>query len=52
MLSTFTGELNNYIENVRKSHDQIINTVNIDKVEFADWDAKVKDNAKETVEDF
>ena len=28
--STFNGDLNTYIENVRKAHEQIIDTVNID----------------------
>ena len=30
--STFNGELNDYIENVRKAHEQIIDLVNPDKV--------------------
>ena len=33
--STFTGDLNIYIENVRKAHEQIIDTVNLDKVTAA-----------------
>src|SRR5690606_18022824 len=27
---TFNGELNNYLENVRKQHEQIIDSINID----------------------
>ncbi|MDQ1317198.1 MAG: type restriction enzyme subunit, partial [Candidatus Poribacteria bacterium] len=43
--STFTGELIGYIEDVRKSHEQIIDTVNIDTVEFSGWDKQAKDKA-------
>lgn len=48
----FTGELNTYVENVRKVHEQIIDAINPDMVEFAGWDAQVKDKAAEVVEDF
>ncbi len=34
----YSPELRNYLEDVRKSHDQIIDTVNIDEVAFAGWD--------------
>ena len=34
----FTGELNEFVENVRKSLDQIIDTINPDKVIKAGWD--------------
>ncbi|MFY1111211.1 MAG: hypothetical protein AB3K77_05965 [Methanosarcinaceae archaeon] len=30
--SIFSGELNEYIENVRRAHEQIIDTVNTDTV--------------------
>jgi len=36
--STFHGELNNYIENVRKAHEHVIDIVNPDKLEFAGWE--------------
>ncbi len=49
---TFTGELNEYIENVRKSHEQIIDTVNQDKVLRSEWDSFTKDKAEEIVKDF
>ena len=29
---TFTGELNKFIENIRKSHEQIIDDINLDEV--------------------
>ncbi len=48
----FTGELNTFIENVRKSHEQIIDIINPDIVEFAGWDAKAKEKATELVEKF
>ncbi|HHE55279.1 MAG TPA: restriction endonuclease subunit R, partial [Caldithrix abyssi] len=50
--STFTGELNNFIENVRKIHEQIIDNINIDEVEYAGWDKQAKQNAEKIVEEF
>ena len=49
---TFTGELNTFIENVRKVHEQIIDTINADTVEFAGWDEQDKDKAADLVQDF
>ena len=48
----FTGELNTLIENIRRSHEQIIDTVNIDTVEFAGWDKEAKEKARALIEDF
>ncbi len=48
----FTGPLNEYIENVRKVHDQIIDSVNQDKLVKAEWDSYSKDKAQEVVRDF
>jgi type I restriction enzyme R subunit len=50
--AVFTGELNEYIENVHRQHEQIIDTVNMDKVIRAEWDSYSKDKAKEVVESF
>jgi len=50
--STFTGELNEYIENVRKVHEQIIDTVNQDKLLKAEWDSFSIEKAEEVVKDF
>ncbi|WP_407355491.1 DEAD/DEAH box helicase family protein [Methanolobus sp. WCC5] len=50
--STFTGKLNEYIENVRRVHEQIIDTVNIDNVTRAEWDKDAVANAEEIVNDF
>ncbi|HLP57656.1 MAG TPA: DEAD/DEAH box helicase family protein, partial [Candidatus Deferrimicrobium sp.] len=49
---TFTGELNTYIENVRKIHEQVIDTVNADTLEFAGWDKDGKWAAEQIIADF
>jgi len=49
---TFTGELNEYIENVRKVHEQIIDNLNPDTLIRAGWDKDAKENAKSIVQDF
>jgi type I restriction enzyme R subunit len=49
---TFNGDLNSYIENVRKAHEQIIDTVNLDQVTGAGWEKDNKDKARERVESF
>lgn len=48
----FTGELNEFVENVRKSLDQIIDTINPDKVIKAGWDETAKEQAKAIITDF
>lgn len=50
--STFNGELNDYIENVRREHEQLIDSVNIDSVTKSEWDTSSIDKAKEVVNDF
>lgn len=50
--STFNGELNEYIENVRKIHEQIIDHINIDTVTRSEWDTTSVDKANEIVTDF
>ena len=50
--NTFNGELNEYLENVRKEHEQIIDHINIDKVTKSEWDSFSVDKAKETIKDF
>lgn len=50
--SIFTGDLNSYIENVRKAHEQIIDDINRDKIIFAGWDKDNKSKAAELVESF
>jgi type I restriction enzyme, R subunit len=48
----FTGELNEYIENVRKAHEQRIDLYNPDEVIKAGWDKDNKENANDLVKDF
>ncbi|MDZ7831773.1 MAG: type I restriction-modification enzyme R subunit C-terminal domain-containing protein [Desulfobacterales bacterium] len=49
---TFSGKLNEFVENARKSHEQIIDTVNIDEVSFAGWDKQAIDLAEDIIADF
>ncbi len=50
--STFTGELNTFIENVRKIHEQIIDNSNIDRLKYAGWDKQAKENARQIIDEF
>ncbi|WP_200974845.1 DEAD/DEAH box helicase family protein [Echinicola sp. 20G] len=50
--SFFNGGINEYIENVRKVHDQIIDTINQDALLKAEWDSFSKDKAQDVVKDF
>ena len=50
--STFTGDLNAFIENVRKVHEQIIDTVNLDAITALGWEKDNKDKARELVKSF
>jgi type I restriction enzyme R subunit len=50
--SVFNGELNEYIENVRKVHEQIIDTVNLDKIRTAEWDSFSTEKARSVIRDF
>ncbi len=50
--TTFNGELNDYLENVRKVHEQIIDVVNLDTVLVADWDKDSTDKANEIIIEF
>lgn len=47
-----TGELIEYVDNIRKSLEQIIDEVNIDELEFAGWDTQAQEKAIELVTDF
>jgi type I restriction enzyme, R subunit len=49
---TFNGQLNEYIENVRKEHEQIIDHINIDTVTKSEWDSFTTEKATETIQDF
>lgn len=50
--STFTGEIIDYIENIRKVTEQIIDVVNIDEVTHAGWDKEQKKQAESLVDNF
>lgn len=50
--SSFNGELNNYIEKVRRVNEQTIDRTNIDEVEFAGWGQDREKRAESMVEDF
>ncbi len=50
--SNFNGDLNTYIENVRKVHEQIIDITNPDTVEYVGWDKQAKAGASELIQDF
>jgi type I restriction enzyme R subunit len=49
---TFNGAFNDYVENVRKQHEQIIDSVNIDTITKSEWDTTSADKATEIVKDF
>jgi len=49
---TFNGELNIYLDNARKQHEQIIDSHNIDTVTKSEWDTTSVDTATEIIKDF
>jgi type I restriction enzyme R subunit len=50
--TTFNGELNTYLDNVRKQHEQIIDSINIDTINKSEWDTTSIDKAIKIVKDF
>ncbi len=48
----FNGELNEYIDNVRKQHEQIIDHINIDTVLKSEWDTTTVDKAQVLIQEF
>lgn len=48
----FTGDLNTFIDNVRKSHEQIIDNINADHVTHIGWDKDQNERAKIVVTAF
>lgn len=50
--ANFNGGLNHYLENVRREHEQIIDSVNTDKVTKSEWDTTSVDKAEAVVSDF
>ena len=47
-----TGELNDFIENVRKVHEQIIDHINPDRLSAVGWAEDQQTQAEETVRSF
>lgn len=45
-------EVRDFVENVRRSHEQIIDNVNIDSVVFAGFDAQQEENAQRVIQAF
>ena len=45
-------DIRDYIENVRRSHDQIIDNVNLDSVTFAGYDTQREENADQVITNF
>lgn len=50
--STFNGELNEYLDNVRRIHEQIIDNINLDTVTHSGWDKEATDRSKALVQEF
>lgn len=48
----FNPDARDFIENVRRSHDQIIDTVNLDSVVFAGFDSQKEENAYKIIQTF
>ncbi|WP_373496674.1 type I restriction-modification enzyme R subunit C-terminal domain-containing protein [Aquiflexum sp.] len=48
----FTGELTDYVEKVRKVHDQVIDHINTDRVLKAEWDTFSKVKGEQVVKEF
>lgn len=48
----FTPEINEYIENVRKVHEQLLDNITPDELIKAEWRQDSKDNAEKLVQDF
>lgn len=50
--AVFNGELNSYIENVRKAHAQVIDHINPDQLLNVGWDKDNTEKAKTLIQDF
>ncbi|HMU46477.1 MAG TPA: type I restriction-modification enzyme R subunit C-terminal domain-containing protein [Chitinophagaceae bacterium] len=50
--AVFNGELNTYIENVRKAHAQVIDHINPDTLLNVGWDKDNTDKAQTLIQDF
>lgn len=45
-------DVRDFVENVRRNHEQLLDTVNIDKVTFSDWDANHVAQLDEAIQTF
>ncbi len=50
--ANFNGELNTYIDNLRKVHEQIIDTINQDRILTSEFDSFSVDKAESVIQDF
>ena len=50
--STFNGSLNEFIDTVRRVHEQIIDTINLDQVTKSEWADESADKATELIGEF
>ena len=50
--TVFNGELNEFLDNVRKEHEQIIDSVNTDTVIHSDWETDAVEKAQAVITDF
>lgn len=50
--STFNGELSDYLEKVRREHEQIIDSINTDTVTKSEWDTTSVDKAHAVITSF
>ncbi len=48
----FNGKLNEYLDNVRRQHEQIIDHINLDTVTLSEWDTTSVDKAQALILDF
>lgn len=48
----YLPKLRDYLEDARKSHDQVIDTVNLDSVNFAGWDGDHEEKAAQAIQTF
>jgi type I restriction enzyme R subunit len=48
----FTGPLIDYLDNARRVHEQIVDTVNLDRVLSAGWDVDARERAEDLARDF
>ena len=50
--TVFTGELNEYIDNVRKIHSQVIDHINPDAILHVGWEKENREKAATLIQDF